>query len=413
MPADSSTRALESRRSATAQPSDVGSCRVIAAGKAAPAMAARGACAAARRSRERRASWSRRAAATAAVASSRSSAATRCRPRPAKRAGRRALALARSTGGRRDAARAAVRRRVGADGGARRRRHPRGQARDDRAAAARRRRHPRAEHRSQASVGDQRRLARGRAPAARAARSRSPTSSATTRASSRRDRPSPIATTLRARRSTCCGASAAQAAYPPAVVARLERGARGAVPETPKPGDRAARARDDDGHRLRRDAMAARRAKRATRGYHVLRIDDAVVGEARTTAVAHRARGARARREHRPRPPASSRAAKRRCTSPAAAGAAAIRNSRSRAAGLLRDAGVGGCARERRHRRRSTARPTPPARSPTRRRCARAGSAGMLAGPRISPTTTPTRFSTRLAISSTPVRPAPTSATSR
>jgi hydroxypyruvate reductase len=75
--------------------------------------------------------------------------------------------------------------------------------------------------------------------------------------------------------------------YPRSVVARLLDGARGNTPETPKPGDpRLARAvaRVIGG---RRDAMegAAREAK--SRGYDVLQIDEPVVGEARTAAIAH------------------------------------------------------------------------------------------------------------------------------
>jgi hydroxypyruvate reductase len=77
------------------------------------------------------------------------------------------------------------------------------------------------------------------------------------------------------------------AAYPPAVVQHLRAGERGEVGETPKPGD----------HRVlrstfsliggRRDAMSGASAEALRRGYHPLVIDDAVVGEARTTAVAH------------------------------------------------------------------------------------------------------------------------------
>jgi glycerate 2-kinase len=75
--------------------------------------------------------------------------------------------------------------------------------------------------------------------------------------------------------------------YPAAVVRHLADGARGATPETPKPGDaRLARATTTivGG---RRDAMDGAAREAGARGYHVLRIDDAVVGEARTTAVSH------------------------------------------------------------------------------------------------------------------------------
>ncbi len=75
--------------------------------------------------------------------------------------------------------------------------------------------------------------------------------------------------------------------YPEPVVARLTAGSRGSVPETPKPGD--ARLSRSTAHVIgsRRDAMAGAVAAAEARGYHVLRIDDAVVGEARTTSVSH------------------------------------------------------------------------------------------------------------------------------
>jgi glycerate-2-kinase len=75
--------------------------------------------------------------------------------------------------------------------------------------------------------------------------------------------------------------------YPPAVVARLEAGRRGEVPETPKPGDpRLVRAQS----RVigsRREAMTGAVREAESLGYQVLRLDDAVVGEARTAAVSH------------------------------------------------------------------------------------------------------------------------------
>jgi glycerate 2-kinase len=78
-----------------------------------------------------------------------------------------------------------------------------------------------------------------------------------------------------------------EGAYPPAVVARLRNGGAGAVPETPKPGDpRLAQTRTTV-IGSRRDAMAGASAEAGALGYHVSRLDDAVVGEARTTAVAH------------------------------------------------------------------------------------------------------------------------------
>ena len=77
------------------------------------------------------------------------------------------------------------------------------------------------------------------------------------------------------------------AAFPAAVVARLERGVSGAIDETPKPGDaRIARAVTEV-IGSRRDAMAgAARAARAL-GYRVVQIDEPVVGEARAAAAAH------------------------------------------------------------------------------------------------------------------------------
>jgi glycerate 2-kinase len=75
--------------------------------------------------------------------------------------------------------------------------------------------------------------------------------------------------------------------YPHAVVRRLVEGAAGRLPETPKPGDaRLERVRT----RIigsRRDAMAGAAEAAAARGYHVVRLDDPVVGEARTAAASH------------------------------------------------------------------------------------------------------------------------------
>jgi len=76
-------------------------------------------------------------------------------------------------------------------------------------------------------------------------------------------------------------------AYPPAVVARLRRGAAGTLPETPKPGDARLAASTTKVIGSRRDAMAGAAAEASSLGYHVVPIDDAVVGDARTTAVAH------------------------------------------------------------------------------------------------------------------------------
>ena len=78
-----------------------------------------------------------------------------------------------------------------------------------------------------------------------------------------------------------------EAAYPRAVVARLAGGARGDPPETPKPGDRRlvhAAAAVIGG---RRDAMDGAARVAQTLGYHVVRIDHPVVGEARVAAPSH------------------------------------------------------------------------------------------------------------------------------
>jgi hydroxypyruvate reductase len=78
-----------------------------------------------------------------------------------------------------------------------------------------------------------------------------------------------------------------EAAYPAAVTRYLQRGIAGEVPETPKAADtRIARATTDV-IGSRRDAMAGALMKAEALGYDVLRLEDPVVGEARTTAVAH------------------------------------------------------------------------------------------------------------------------------
>ena len=95
------------------------------------------------------------------------------------------------------------------------------------------------------------------------------------------------------------GAESGDAAYPHAVLDRVTRGARGELPDTPKPNDpRLARATATViGGRSNAMDGAARDAE--SRGYHVIRIDDAVVGEARLAGTSHlravlaRATGAR------------------------------------------------------------------------------------------------------------------------
>ncbi|PYR58340.1 MAG: glycerate kinase [Acidobacteria bacterium] len=76
-------------------------------------------------------------------------------------------------------------------------------------------------------------------------------------------------------------------AYPKAVVARLEKGDRGEVPETPKPGDARLSRADAAVIGGRRDAMEGAAREAAARGYQVVRLEDPVVGEARTTAPSH------------------------------------------------------------------------------------------------------------------------------
>ena len=76
-------------------------------------------------------------------------------------------------------------------------------------------------------------------------------------------------------------------AYPAAVIARLEAGGRGEVAETPKRGDARLRRAAATVIGGREEAMKGAAAEAEARGYHVLRTDDAVVGEARSSAVSH------------------------------------------------------------------------------------------------------------------------------
>ena len=75
--------------------------------------------------------------------------------------------------------------------------------------------------------------------------------------------------------------------YRPAVVARLRRGVDGAAPDTPRPDDPRLDRAETTVIGSRREAMAGAAAQATALGYQVLRIDDPVVGEARTTAPAH------------------------------------------------------------------------------------------------------------------------------
>lgn len=80
-------------------------------------------------------------------------------------------------------------------------------------------------------------------------------------------------------------------AFPPALVAHLERGQRGMVEETPKPGDpRLARA-EVRVIGSRPIAMAGAAAEAQRRGFHTVTVDEPIVGEARDAAqrLFHRA----------------------------------------------------------------------------------------------------------------------------
>jgi glycerate 2-kinase len=92
-----------------------------------------------------------------------------------------------------------------------------------------------------------------------------------------------------------------EAAYPSTVIARLRRGAAGEVPETPKAGDARFASSTTTIVGSRRDALDGAAAAGASLGYHVVKLDDPVVGEARVSAVAHlRASVARAATVGRP-----------------------------------------------------------------------------------------------------------------
>ena len=76
-------------------------------------------------------------------------------------------------------------------------------------------------------------------------------------------------------------------AYPAAVVNRLKGGSAGRVAETPKPGDSRLTRATTSVIGGRRDAMGGAAREAEERGYHVVRIDDAVVGEARVAGPSH------------------------------------------------------------------------------------------------------------------------------
>ncbi len=77
-------------------------------------------------------------------------------------------------------------------------------------------------------------------------------------------------------------------AYPRAVVDRIARGATGQLEETPKPGDRRLGDVRTSVIGGRRDAMHGAAHEAESRGYHVIRVDDAVVGDARDAGPALR-----------------------------------------------------------------------------------------------------------------------------
>jgi hydroxypyruvate reductase len=78
-----------------------------------------------------------------------------------------------------------------------------------------------------------------------------------------------------------------EVAYPRAVVNHLISGAHGRVPETPKPNDAKLAHAHTSVIGGRRDAMEGAVREAVSRGYHVIRIDDAVIGEARIAGPSH------------------------------------------------------------------------------------------------------------------------------
>jgi glycerate-2-kinase len=80
---------------------------------------------------------------------------------------------------------------------------------------------------------------------------------------------------------------AGESAYPLAIVDHLRRGIAGAIQDTPKPADQRIAESRSAVIGSRRNAMAGAIMKASALGYDVLRLEDPVIGEARTTAVAH------------------------------------------------------------------------------------------------------------------------------
>jgi glycerate 2-kinase len=92
-----------------------------------------------------------------------------------------------------------------------------------------------------------------------------------------------------------------RSAYPPRAIARLERGAAGLVPETPKPGDPVFARSTLHVIGSRRHAMEGAASAARIEGFHAIVCDEPVVGEARVAARAWVARvAAIAREDERP-----------------------------------------------------------------------------------------------------------------
>ena len=78
-----------------------------------------------------------------------------------------------------------------------------------------------------------------------------------------------------------------EAAFPRGVVDHLKNGAQGRALETPKPNDTKLARAQTTVIGGRRDAMEGALREAESRGYQVIRVDDAVVGEARVAGPAH------------------------------------------------------------------------------------------------------------------------------
>ena len=78
-----------------------------------------------------------------------------------------------------------------------------------------------------------------------------------------------------------------ESAYPPGVVNRLSDGVHGRVAETPKPDEGRLARTETTVIGSRRDAMDGAAREAESRGYRVVRVDDAIVGEARVAGPSH------------------------------------------------------------------------------------------------------------------------------